>query len=287
VTAIALDPFQNIVNVGWGKAGKFAILQFNSQWVAGAANTDDFLVDAPPVGTGLVHIYGNKANFRRNPNGPLLITSTVPFKGETVDVHPPSSFTQTFFHVNTFTDTSFGDGYVRELIASDGSGTWTNVGSPPGYGPVTGGQTSHTSLADLLINLNGWTSFNIVGTDGPHTGGTDGYSVYTDIFNALLIFDLSAIKTDIAPGNTLTIGFTTGASPGPIPENADIETSYGWITKVASFEGKQVSDFFTDAQNRPTGWIGDAVSSLSRSGQTSSTRIDIDINLTTLSVAAH
>jgi hypothetical protein len=287
VIAIALDPFQNIVNVGWGKGGKFAILLFNSQWVAGTANADDFLVDAPPVGTGLVHIYGNKANFRRSPNGPLLITSTVPFKGESVDVHPPASFTQTYIHVNTFTSNSFGDGYVRELISSDGTSTWTNVGPPPGYGPVAGGQTSHISLSDLLLTLNGWTSYAIIGTDGPESGNSPGYSVYTDTFNALLIFDLSANKTDIAPANTLTIGFTTGASPGPIPENADIETSYVWLAKVASFDGKQISDFVTDAQNRPTGWIGDAVSSFARSGQTSSTRVDIDINLTTLSVTGH
>jgi hypothetical protein len=142
-------------------------------------------------------------------------------------------------------------------------------------------------LNDLLLTLNGWTSYAIIGADGPESGSSPGYSVYTDTFNALLIFDLSVIKADIAPANSLTIGVTTSASPGPIPENADIETSYGWIAKVATFEGKQVSDFFTDAQNRPTGWIGDAVSSFVRSGQTSSTRVDIDINLTTLSVTAH
>jgi hypothetical protein len=289
VTAIALDPFQNIVNVGWGKGGKFAVLQFNSQWVAGAANTDDFLVDAPPVGNGLVHIYGNKANFRRSPNSQLLITSTVPFKRETVDVTPPSSFSQLFYHCLLSGPGVFADQWYRELTLTVGgqpTTTWVNVTAPPNYTPR--GPVSTVSLTDAVLGDGSvFTSFSIVGTDGPYTGENAGYSVYNDLFNALIIFDLDAIKADIAPANTLTIGFTTGASPDPIAENHDIQTSYTWFAAVASFKDMQISYFFTDAQNRPTGWIGDAASSVTRSGQASSTRIDIDINLTTLSVTGH
>jgi hypothetical protein len=277
---VRLDPFQTIVGVGWGKRGNLAILEFNSSWYADdITNTNNFLVDAQTLGSGLVHIFDNKASYRKVPGGPLLITSTVPFKQETVDVIPPSSSTKKYYHCLLSGPNASADQWYGEFTITNGGQTetsWVNV-SYPSLTPQ--GPYFYTSLDDAVLNdRTVFTSYSIVGTEGPFSTSNPGRTIYAVIWNAILIFNLDAIRPNIS-NNILKIGFNSGDNP----ETAD----YNWIARVATFKNKQISDIVGDAQNSPTGWIADAVSSFQLTGQTANTRVDIDVNMTTLSVTAN
>ncbi len=285
-----LDPQDNIVGVGW-TGGKFAVLTFNSVWRNGAPNGNNFDVEVPPLTT--VPIYGN-VSYKLTPGGPLLISSTEPYHSESVVGQPATSATVTYHRVSLSMtwpngDNAAADQWVRELTI-DGVTTWTTFGSliyndDPHTGVPTG--PSFDTFTDWL---NGWSLESELATVGPEVVTSPATTSYTDTDNAVLIFNLSAIRAALGKEVTsLTIGFDTGAGPSSVhdPDHVGI-IGYVWTAALATFNHAKADAFTVDAQNMPIGaWPAAASSQVFTSPQvqpTPSQHVAFRIDLDTLAV---
>ena len=205
------------VNVQWG--GPFAAMTFQSRWQSDVRNSPFILVSAPALGPPF-------AMFTNTGKEPLY-QPTVPYHNETFVIGAPFTTVTTTYNFQVTTPISNGNGVITVVSGSDGSVFWSSNGGPGDAGDINSAAAYYLS--------NGWNTFASQQT-GQSTHNTPGPKVYTELDNAVFLFNINAIKNALGPKVTsISIDFDTGDGPPPLTHYQSL-IAYVWTATFYTFK---------------------------------------------------
>jgi len=263
---VYIGPLQRIVSVGWRSRGKFASLKFNSVWQNGAPNSNNFEVTLEELGLSF-NIY-DAVELRSTPDGPILVKSVGPYHLEEF-FGDLDSDTEINYYKYEFTGPSaFATGWYQVMVVTDVNGsvsTWSHVTDPPDLFPSgSSGPGGQAELVEFVLSGGGFDTATVVDSSGPVTSHHTGDPSIKDTDNALILFDLAAIRAALPPipdgdSNPLTITFSTGDGPATVhdPDHVGL-IGYVWTSTFDSYNEAQFADFTVDEFNIETGTWPDA-----------------------------
>lgn len=231
---IRLDPFQNIVEVGWG--GKYAVLQFRA--LASGTTPPGHVapvVELPQLGATFP-VMGNERTSKlvRNPRQGYTHDST--------DTRPGHSITIKTYRLDLHT--AHANGTTEIKVFTDDGDTYWLLGDTHMPGDITAALAFYLSI--------GWESgeYELLSTE---TDSSPPETAYTAEDAGVLIFNLGAITGAIhardkeADVKTIGIQFATGSVSGSGPMD-------GWNAVIGTYKKVGFKDFPVTATNMPDHW---------------------------------
>jgi len=259
---VYLDPFTEIVGVSWAAKGKMASLQFQSTWQNGEPNPNNFSVTLQELGLSF-NIYDNVV-LRETPDGPILARSIGPYRHNEFEGDLDSDISVTYYHYQFTGPSAFADNWFSVTTITNNNGTtesWQHVSDPPAFTPSGGGGPGgQAAIVEAVLSGGAFDTATLIETNGPHTSHHTGDPHVLGIDNAVIIFNLSAIRAALPPvdpedSNPLTITFSTGVGPATVhdPDHVGI-IGYVWISTFDAYEEVGYGDFTVDEFNLPVNW---------------------------------